>query len=206
MKLAVLCSAGGSVLEEIVKAFGEVIEFHLITDRDCPAEKIAATYGISNIRIEESSSIILSQRICDYCFAESIYFLISYFSRLLHSPLIYKNGCFNVHPSILPEYPGMYAEEKAYGNKDEFIGATLHEIDSGIDTGAIYFQSSIRMKEDRDLETYKRKAFICKVKVSFCFLESLLSGDLSPMVKPTECQIKTDYVQHKFDLFLRMLT
>lgn len=49
----------------------------------------------------------------------------------------YENKIINLHPSLLPKYPGLNTHEKVLENKDKFHGATVHMVDEGLDTGKI---------------------------------------------------------------------
>jgi phosphoribosylglycinamide formyltransferase-1 len=49
----------------------------------------------------------------------------------------WKNRIINVHPSLLPKYPGAHAHEEVLKNKEKESGMTIHLIDEGVDTGTI---------------------------------------------------------------------
>jgi phosphoribosylglycinamide formyltransferase 1 len=51
----------------------------------------------------------------------------------------------NVHPSLLPAYPGLHAIEQALAHGEEVFGVTVHYVDAGIDTGSIIAQRSVRL-------------------------------------------------------------
>ena len=61
------------------------------------------------------------------------------FMRILGREFIkkYENKIINLHPSLLPKYPGLNTHEKVLENKDKFHGATVHMVDEGLDTGKI---------------------------------------------------------------------
>jgi phosphoribosylglycinamide formyltransferase-1 len=55
----------------------------------------------------------------------------------------------NIHPSLLPAYPGLHAFERAFADNVSESGITVHLVDAGMDTGPILLQSSFpRRKED----------------------------------------------------------
>lgn len=56
----------------------------------------------------------------------------------------------NVHPSLLPAYPGMHAIEQALANGEEAFGVTVHYVDAGIDTGSIIAQREVRLPGAND--------------------------------------------------------
>ncbi|MDR3215137.1 MAG: phosphoribosylglycinamide formyltransferase [Bacilli bacterium] len=64
------------------------------------------------------------------------------------SPLFvktYHNKIINVHPSLLPKYRGLKAMERAYEAKEEKMGATVHFVDDGLDTGSIIIQEAFKV-------------------------------------------------------------
>lgn len=59
----------------------------------------------------------------------------------------------NVHPSLLPAFPGIGAIEQAIEHGAKVVGVTVHLVDEGVDTGAILLQRAIPMPEPADPET-----------------------------------------------------
>ncbi|MDD3842652.1 MAG: phosphoribosylglycinamide formyltransferase [Candidatus Izemoplasmatales bacterium] len=61
----------------------------------------------------------------------------------------------NIHPSLLPLYPGKEAIKQAIDNHAKTTGVTIHYIDSGIDTGEIIAQAIVDILPNMDEETVK---------------------------------------------------
>jgi phosphoribosylglycinamide formyltransferase-1 len=57
----------------------------------------------------------------------------------------YRNRIINIHPSLLPSFPGMHSQEKALGYGVKITGCTAHFVDEGIDTGPIIMQSAVQV-------------------------------------------------------------
>ena len=57
----------------------------------------------------------------------------------------------NIHPALLPSFPGIHAQQQAVEYGVKYSGCTVHFVDSGIDTGAIILQSVVKVK-DNDTE------------------------------------------------------
>jgi len=53
-----------------------------------------------------------------------------------------KSRIINIHPSLLPAYPGLNAYENAFRANEKQSGVTIHRVDSGVDTGPILVQQS----------------------------------------------------------------
>lgn len=71
-------------------------------------------------------------------------FLAGY-KRLLTTTLLqkFKRKIINIHPSLLPAYPGLHAYERAFSDKNGNNGITVHFVDEGMDTGPIIEQAAI---------------------------------------------------------------
>ena len=70
------------------------------------------------------------------------------YMRILSEKFVnsYRNKIINLHPSLLPKYPGLETHKKVIENKDKYHGATVHYVDSGLDTGQIIGFSKFRVE------------------------------------------------------------
>ncbi len=59
----------------------------------------------------------------------------------------------NIHPSLLPAYPGLRAIERSFASQDKELGITIHFVDAGVDTGPVIEQHSIRRDTVPDVAT-----------------------------------------------------
>ncbi|MGL5232430.1 MAG: phosphoribosylglycinamide formyltransferase [Fusobacteriaceae bacterium] len=69
----------------------------------------------------------------------------------------YPNKILNIHPSILPAYPGKNSIHDAFINKAEYTGVTIHYVDSGIDTGKIIAQEKLDINPLWSIEDLEEK-------------------------------------------------
>ena len=97
--------------------------------------KNAKILQLDNIN-NASTLRLLKENKIEYIFSFSSRFIFK--KNLLK---IYKNRVFNIHPSILPEERGAGTFTNRILNKKFFVAATIHYVDSGIDTGNILFQT-----------------------------------------------------------------
>ena len=67
------------------------------------------------------------------------------FTRLLSSSFVkvWKNRLINVHPSLLPAFPGMHAQRQALNYGVKIAGCSVFFVDEGVDTGSIIIQASV---------------------------------------------------------------
>ncbi len=81
------------------------------------------------------------------------------FMRILGPKFIkqYKNKILNIHPALLPAFPGMDAQKQAIKCGVKFSGCTVHFVDSGVDTGPIILQSTVSINEGDTVKTLSDK-------------------------------------------------
>ncbi|MDP4526466.1 MULTISPECIES: phosphoribosylglycinamide formyltransferase [Bacillus] len=77
------------------------------------------------------------------------------YMRLIGDTLLqaYGGKIINIHPSLLPAFPGIDAVGQAYRAGVKVAGITVHYVDEGMDTGPIIAQKAIEITEDDTLET-----------------------------------------------------
>ncbi|MGC1928905.1 MAG: formyltetrahydrofolate deformylase [Candidatus Nitrosopolaris sp.] len=69
----------------------------------------------------------------------------------------YPNRIINIHPSLLPAFPGAYAYVQAYERGAKIVGCTAHFVTEDLDQGPIICQDSFRVKEPDTLDTIRQK-------------------------------------------------
>ena len=76
--------------------------------------------------------------------------LLAGFMRILSPAFItlYKARIMNIHPSLLPAFPGLHAQEQAVNYGARVSGCTVHFVDDGMDTGPIILQEAVPVYED----------------------------------------------------------
>lgn len=84
------------------------------------------------------------------------------FLRLLSKHFVshYRNRIINIHPSLLPSFPGIHSQKKALDYGVKVTGCTAHFIDEGVDTGSIIMQSPIKVEENDTVETLSRRILL----------------------------------------------
>ena len=69
----------------------------------------------------------------------------------------YKNKILNIHPAILPAFPGLDAQKQAIEFGAKFSGCTVHFVDDGVDTGPIIIQEIVKISNKDTEKTLSRK-------------------------------------------------
>ncbi|MCE9651880.1 MAG: phosphoribosylglycinamide formyltransferase [Nitrosarchaeum sp.] len=81
------------------------------------------------------------------------------FMRIISPEFVkkYKNRIINIHPALLPAFPGLDAQKQAIDYGSKYSGCTVHFVDSGIDTGPIILQSVVKIKKEDTEKTLSKR-------------------------------------------------
>ena len=81
------------------------------------------------------------------------------YMRILSSYFIkmYKNKIMNIHPALLPSFPGLHVQRKAIDHGVKISGCTVHFVDEGLDSGPIIIQRAVEVKEDDTEEALTKR-------------------------------------------------
>ncbi|MBC7792983.1 MAG: phosphoribosylglycinamide formyltransferase [Clostridia bacterium] len=85
--------------------------------------------------------------------------LLAGYMRVLSPWLLsrFRGRIVNIHPSLLPEFPGLHGAERQFRAKRSVVGATVHYVNNGVDTGEVILQGSIEPRGDEDEQTLVRR-------------------------------------------------
>ena len=85
------------------------------------------------------------------------------FMRIISPHFIkeYKNKILNIHPALLPAFPGLDAQKQAMEFGAKYSGCTVHFVDEGVDTGPIIIQGIVEI-ENKDTEKTLTKKILIK--------------------------------------------
>ena len=164
MRIAVLVSGSGTNLQTLIEKLHQDatsgIEIAVvISDRQkayaltraerasIPTHVVKTQYFETRVDFDAEIS-----RLIEHYDAELV--VLAGFMKLFQPPFVrkYKNRIINVHPTLLPAFPGAHpvADTLAYGVK--FTGVTVHFVDEGVDTGPIIAQSVVPVLDTDDEE------------------------------------------------------
>jgi phosphoribosylglycinamide formyltransferase-1 len=90
------------------------------------------------------------------------------FMRIISPEFVkkYKNRIINIHPALLPAFPGLDAQKQAIDNGVKYSGCTVHFVDSGVDTGPIILQLVLKIRNN-DTEKTLSKRILAKEHQAF---------------------------------------
>lgn len=87
------------------------------------------------------------------------YVILAGFMRIIPASLInaYKNKMLNIHPALLPSFPGLGVQKKALEYGVKYSGCTVHFVDEGCDTGHIVLQAVVPVLDDDTEKTLSQR-------------------------------------------------
>ena len=167
-KLIVLISGSGSNLEAISKACSEGIINGVIASviSNNPnayglerAKKNNLSYKVINHKQFESREKF-DEELDNYISSiEPDLIILAGFMRILGKKISdkYFGKIINIHPSLLPKYPGLDTHEQVLKNNDSFHGISIHYVSSELDAGPLIAQGKFQIKNNLSEEELKEK-------------------------------------------------
>ncbi len=162
MRLAVLASGYGSNLQAIINAVqsGEIdgrVVIVISDQSNAFALQRAGDMGIEALFIDPSSfsgrDAYDREIVAQLQMRQVDLVILAGFMRLLSSHFVkeFKDRIMNIHPSLLPAFPGLDGVKQALAYGVKVTGCTVHFVDEGLDTGAIIVQEAVHV-HDSDTE------------------------------------------------------
>ena len=162
-KIAVFASGSGTNFQAFIDAVAHnILQADialLVSDNpDCMAVQRAEKHKIDIFTFNPkaySSKTIFEQEIVNILRQKEVDLIVlAGYMRLVGDVLLsaFEGKIVNIHPSLLPAFPGLHAIEKAYYHGVKVFGITIHYVDNGIDTGAILAQDCFRIDGNESLE------------------------------------------------------
>ena len=157
-KIVILISGGGSNMAAIVRAaqaqgwaarYGAQVAAVVSNRADAKGLQFAAARGIATAVVDHKAfatrdafDAALAQQIDSY--APTLVVLAG-FMRILTPSFVqrYAGRLLNIHPSLLPAFPGLHTHQRALDAGCQFVGATVHQVTAELDHGPILAQAVV---------------------------------------------------------------
>lgn len=189
-RLAVLLSGRGSNFDALARACDEgrlpARVVLVISDRpDAPGLSLAASRGLPALPVERRSGEPraahedrIAARIEE---AQADVVCLAGFMRVLSPGFVsrFERRIVNVHPSLLPAFPGLEAQRQALEHGVKVAGATVHLVDAGTDTGPIAGQEAVPVLPGDDERRLAARILEAEHRLYPAVLGSLLAGGWS---------------------------
>jgi len=162
INIGVLVSGRGTNLQSIIDAIREGkiegrISIVISDNREAFALKRAEKSNIETRYIDFKSfknREDYDKKIVEYLKEKNVDLVVlAGYMRILSPYFIkmYKNRIMNIHPALLPSFPGLHAQRQAVEYGVKVSGCTVHFVDEGVDSGPIILQKAVEV-EDSDTE------------------------------------------------------
>ena len=159
LRLGVLASGRGSNLQAIIDAceggqIDAVIALVISNVAETHALERGRRHGIEAAFIDPSlhrTSEEFDAAVLDLLRKHEVELVcLAGYMRLLSPPFVeaYKNRIMNIHPALLPAFPGLHTHRQALQYGVKFSGCTVHFVDEGVDTGPIIIQAVVPVLDD----------------------------------------------------------
>lgn len=173
LNLVILISGRGSNMENILKAVKKnkipIKPVLVISNKpDAKGLAIAQKLGVKTEVVEsqglkggnwEYDSKLVSVLEKHKITPQNCLICLAGFMRIMSPEFIrhYKGRIMNIHPAILPAFPGLHSQRQALEYGVKYSGCTVHFVDEGVDTGPIILQSVVKIKDDDTEENISKR-------------------------------------------------
>lgn len=189
MKIAVLISGSGTNLQAIID---NVKKGFIPAELALVISNIPQVYGIIRAQKHNIKTIIVENK--KYTTREEFdreivsilnkheidLVVLAGYMRIITPYFInnFKNRIINIHPAILPSFPGIHAQKQAFDYGVKYSGCTIHFVDEGTDTGPIIFQAVVPVKDDDTIDTLTHRILIEEHKLLPTAIKYFVEGKL----------------------------
>lgn len=189
-RLAVLISGRGSNLQAIIEAIaagslGATIAVVVSNRTDAQGLARARAAGIEALLVDHRDYD--SREAFDAALVEQLrarhvdLVCLAGFMRLLGPVMIraFPNAILNIHPSLLPAFPGLEAQRQALEHGVKVSGATVHLVTPELDAGPIVLQAAVPVREDDTVDTLAARILVQEHRIYPQAIGDVLGGGWS---------------------------
>ena len=182
---AVLISGRGSNLRSLVKyskTKKSLIRIVLVVSNNLNAKGLdyADRSKINNVVIKYSNRKSFEDRLFKLLRRNNVDLIcLAGFMKILSGKFIKKlnKTILNIHPSLLPKYKGLNTHNRAIQNKDKYSGATVHIVNSKLDSGKIILQKKVKILKSDSGKSLEKKVLKIEHKIYSKAIIKLLTSD-----------------------------
>ena len=162
-KIAVLISGSGTNLQAIIdKCLSGYIEAEIV----CVLSNDPNAYGLERAKLNNIKTKIINSKDFETndLFNEGLYnylktldldlIVLAGFMKILSGTITktFYGRIINIHPSLLPKYPGLDTHKKVIKNKDSLHGVSVHYVSEELDAGPLIAQGAIKTYQDEGID------------------------------------------------------
>lgn len=142
-------------VEVVVSDIEDAYALFRANKRNVPSVFVARSKFKSKVEYEEHLLKIMKNYNIDLV-------VLAGFMRILGNTFIsaYNNKIINIHPSLLPSFPGVDAQSQAFEYGVKYTGCTVHFVNEGVDSGPIIGQRVVEILKDDDRDSLAAKILL----------------------------------------------
>jgi phosphoribosylglycinamide formyltransferase-1 len=145
-----------------------------------PCEVVPRKKEMDKATHEQMIIDVLKKHNVDWIFLAGYMRILSpEFLKGFHDDKLGVNRVVNIHPSLLPAFPGADSYLQAFNAGVKIAGVTLHFVDEGVDSGPIILQRAFEREEEESFETFRARGMELEYQIYAEFLKYLTEGTLS---------------------------
>lgn len=186
-RLAFLASGAGTNMENLVRHIrdGKIQAEPVMVITDNPeagAIQRAKSLGVSVVVVGRSfydSKVEFEKQITDFILANRIdWIILAGFMRVLSKDFVnrFLGKIINIHPSLLPQFPGAHAIKDAFEAQVKETGVTTHFVIPEVDAGPIILQKKVPVNPFESMESLEAKIHAVEYEIYPETLKLLLAG------------------------------
>jgi phosphoribosylglycinamide formyltransferase-1 len=195
IRAAVFASGSGSNAENILRhceKFPGIQVLLILTDQPYAGvierakkfatgcEVVPRKQGMDKAAHEQAILDVLKKNSVDWIFLAGYMRILSpEFLKNFYDPALGVNRIVNIHPSLLPAFPGADSYLQAFNAGVKIAGVTLHFVDEGVDAGPIILQRAFEREESENFEVFRARGMQLEYEIYSEFLQHLVGGTWS---------------------------
>lgn len=197
LKIVILISGRGSNMENLIRnQDGYSIIGAISNNPEALGLKIAANLGIPSFAIEKISDLKnQKERIYNQIrnLAPDLIVLAGYM-QIINQEFVeeYSGKILNIHPSLLPKYPGLHTHQRVLESGDTKHGCSVHLVDAGVDTGLVLAQAVVEISSDDTEQSLTDKVLKREHQIYPWVVKRIASGDLK-IIKTVSKKIQAEF-------------
>ncbi len=189
MRVVVLLSGRGSNLRALFEAIDagrcEVAVVGVVADRSAPGLELAMARNIATAVVplrKRDDRTAWNQQLADVVarWSPDVVALMG-FMKVLGAPFLerFDRRILNVHPALLPAFPGAHGAADALAAGVRITGCTVHLVDAGVDTGDIVAQAAVPVLPDDTVDALQARIQVAEHRLFPSVLSALATGALT---------------------------
>lgn len=192
-RVAILISGGGSNMVRLVEAMqAEGFALPVLVASNDPAAgglAKAAAMGVATAAIDHRSfgkdrAGFEAELLKPILAAEPDILCLAGFMRVLTPDFVrrFEGRMLNIHPSLLPKYPGLHTHQRAIDAGDAEAGCTVHAVTAELDAGPILGQARVPILPGDTAETLAARVLVEEHRLYPAVLRRFVAGDRNPVL------------------------